>query len=82
MRVMTADEMAAGDRRVEHLVDANMIEVTMVPRGRKGLWGALAITVTPRIVERALPLTDTSTVGIGTSMFDYDLDDVIRLEHA
>jgi len=74
MRVMQDTTQGSGDidRRVERLVDDHMVAPTAAPRGRKGLWGALALTVTPRISERALPLTDTSAVGATTSMFDYD----------
>lgn len=45
---------------------------TDLPRGRKGLWGALAIGATPAVAT-LLPLVDTAGLGrIGGSMFDID----------
>lgn len=45
-----------------------------VPRGPRGLWGALVNASTPRLVERALPVTDTTRIGTTapSAMFDYD----------
>jgi hypothetical protein len=68
----SATTAAPVDHRVERLVADHMVEPTVVPRGRKGLWVALADTVTPRIAERSLPLADAALVGATTSMFDYD----------
>jgi hypothetical protein len=74
MRTMTAPATIPdpADQRVERMVADHMVEPTSAPRGRKGLWVALADTVTPRISERALPLGDAALVGELTSMFDYD----------
>jgi hypothetical protein len=45
-----------------------------VPRGPRGLWGALAQASAPSVVARALPVIDTALIGVavGTTMFDYD----------
>jgi hypothetical protein len=44
-----------------------------VPSGPRGLWGALASAVTPRVAARTLPLSDVSTLGVITpGMFAYD----------
>ncbi len=83
MRAMTDAEMGATtDRRVEQLVDANVAEVTTLPKGRKGLWLALAVSMTPRITERSIPEIEVAPLGCDepTSMFDYDLDEAVRLD--
>jgi hypothetical protein len=79
---MTDAELGATtDRRVEQLVDAHMAEVTTVPHGRKGLWLALAVSLTPRIAERSLPDVELAMLrSESTSMFDYELDDAVRLD--
>jgi hypothetical protein len=45
-----------------------------VPRGPRGLWGALAQAAAPRVVARALPVIDTALIGVsaGSRMFEYD----------
>lgn len=81
MRTMTTAELdPTADHRVERLVDDHMVEPTVLPKGRKGLWGALAVAVAPRITERALPRTDAGAVGATRSMFDYDPALAVRLE--
>ena len=83
MRTMTAAEMETTDRRVELLVDEHVAEVTTLPKGRKGLWGALAFTATPGMASRALPSTDSALLGARSeSMFDYDPAMAVRLAPA
>jgi hypothetical protein len=84
MQLLTESELGATrDHRVERLVDQHMVEVTTIPRGRKGLWGALADVAAPRLADRALPLTDAMLVGtVAVSMFDYDPAIAVRLEPA
>jgi hypothetical protein len=44
-----------------------------VPIGPRGLWGALASAAAPRVVARALPVSDVSALGvIAPGMFAYD----------
>ena len=44
-----------------------------VPTGPRGLWGALANAAAPRVVARALPLSDVSALGVrARNMFAYD----------
>lgn len=52
--------------------DHHVGDSTEVPRGRKGLWGALAVGAAPAVAT-LLPLVDTSALGrTGGSMFDID----------
>lgn len=46
----------------------------LVPRGPRGLWGALATVSTPRIDAKALPVVDIALLGAAArgTMFDYD----------
>ncbi len=75
MRTMHITPQGQGHQvSVDQLVDHLVAVPTAAPRGRKGLWGALAVAVTPRIAERALPLTDTAAFGVTVDMFDYDPD--------
>jgi hypothetical protein len=72
MRVI--DDMGTGtvDRLSEHLDGHLPDPYGTVPKGRKGLFRALAGSVAPASVERALPVTDTAAMGVEDSMFDYD----------
>ncbi|CAN5474092.1 hypothetical protein BH10ACT3_BH10ACT3_15330 [soil metagenome] len=72
MRMTSAQRDIQDYRDLETLVLAPM-QVTTVPHGRStGLWGALALASTPSLVERALPVTDTTLFGLSATMFDYD----------
>lgn len=68
--------MAAPSSTIEpgtHWLDEHMGAVTNVPRGRKGLWGALALRSTPRGSDTTLVVTDTATLGcVSATMFDID----------
>ncbi len=68
--------MAAPSSTIEagtHWLDEHLGAVTEVPRGRKGLWGALALRLTPATAEGGLGLTDTTTLGrVAGTMFDID----------
>ncbi|MBS1836533.1 MAG: hypothetical protein JST64_02425 [Actinobacteria bacterium] len=56
-----------------HWLDEHLGAVTDVPRGRKGLWGALAVRSVPAPVAPCLAATDPSTLGrVAGTMFDID----------
>ena len=51
-----------------------------VPAGPRGLWGALANASTPRVVAKALPVSDLSTLGAAVpGMFAYDPELAVSL---
>ena len=68
--------MAAPSSTIEpgtHWLDEHMGAVTNLPRGRKGLWGALALRSTPTVGDSTLVVTDASTLGcVARTMFDID----------
>lgn len=53
-------------------MDAVVVDVRQVPRGRKGLWGALTATVALPPTSPALPVVDSGGLGRRRSMFHYD----------
>lgn len=56
-----------------HWLDQHLGAVTELPRGRKGLWGALAVRSTPAAAVCGLAVTDTTTLGrVAGTMFDVD----------
>ncbi len=63
--MFTSIDSADGEVRVSTL------EISIVPAGPKGLWGALAKVATPGVVDRQLPVTDM-TRPRARAMFDYD----------
>lgn len=72
MRMTTAQRDIEDYRALESLV-LDGTEVTAVPRGRStGLWGAFALVAAPGRCDRGLPATDTATLGLHETMFDYD----------
>lgn len=53
-------------------LDGHLAEVTQIPHGRKGLWGALAECSMPKAVAWAAPI-DTSALGpVVRPMFEID----------
>lgn len=68
--------MAAASSTVDvgtHWIDEHLGAVTDLPRGRKGLWGALAVRSLPTPVVPLLATTDTSMLGrVAGTMFDVD----------
>jgi hypothetical protein len=70
----TIDDMGSGTGgALAEQVDVHLGEpYGAVPRGRKGLFRALAGSVAPAAPGRALPDTDAAGIGAVGSMFDYD----------
>jgi hypothetical protein len=62
---------AATTTAISH-VDAVVVDVRHVPRGRKGLWGALTASVALPDASPSLPLVDSAELGRRASMFAYD----------
>lgn len=62
------------------MVTATVGAPTVTPRGRKGLWGALASASAPSVRARSLPLSDVSAGGPTVSMFDYDVTLAVSLD--
>lgn len=74
----TIDDMGSGAATGPGGTLAEQVDVHLgdpygaVPRGRKGLFRALAGSVAPAGAGSALPATDTAAIGAVGSMFDYD----------
>ena len=82
MRMTSTQQDIHGYRDLKSLV-LGPTEVTAVPHGRgTGLWGALALVAAPALLERALPATDMSRLGLSDTMFDYDLALAVDLDIA
>lgn len=68
--------MAAASSTIEprtHWLDEHLGSVTDLPRGRKGLWGALALQTVPVPRGPGLAVTDVAGLGrVAGTMFDVD----------